>query len=142
MKKAWIALGLSVFVWACQKDEEAGVTPSKNLLTAEEQRVAASIGSLVSLKDAQKQIEAYQKVSPDEIKAVAFGKDVLEKLLNQKGTVGLRFYYTKDAQGKTSLVFTGIDKDGRDVTSIPNARSADGGTAGGEGLPCPQACNY
>ena len=83
----------------------------------------------------------YQKTSPDEIRGVAFGKDVIEKLMNQKGVVGLRFYFAKDKNGKNSLVFTGIDKDGRDITTIPNARTNEDGGAGGGGNPCPTFCH-
>ena len=141
MKKILILICLAALVFACQKDEEVSVAPTKNLLTAEEQRVAASIGSVVSFKDAKAQMAEYQKTSPDEIRGVAFGKEVIEKLMNQKGVVGLRFYFAKDKNGKSSLVFTGIDKDGRDITTIVNARTTDSGAAGGEGLPCPNFCN-
>lgn len=117
------------------------VTPQKTLLTAEEARVAASIGTLVPFKEAKAQMAAFQTTSPDEIRGVAFGKDVIEKLMNQKGVVGLRFYFTKDNDGKNSLVFVGIDKDGRDITSLANARTTESGGAGGNALPCPAFCN-
>ncbi|MFN8345764.1 MAG: hypothetical protein U0X91_12200 [Spirosomataceae bacterium] len=141
MKKALLPICLAAFILACQKDEDVSVTPTKSLLTAEEQRVAASIGSVVSFKDAKVQMEEYQKTSPDEIRGVAFGKDVIEKLMNQKGVVGLRFYFAKDKNGKNSLVFTGIDKEGRDITTIANARTREDGSAGGGGNPCPNFCN-
>ncbi|WP_273216359.1 hypothetical protein [Runella zeae] len=141
MKRKLISISLAVLAFACQKDEEVSIAPTKKLLTAEEQRVSASIGSVISFKDAKEQMEEYQKTSSDEIRGVAFGKDVIEKLMNKKGVVGLRFYFAKDKNGKNSLVFTGIDKDGRDITTIANARTTDSEVAGGEALPCPGFCN-
>lgn len=152
MKKIFIVILLTAFVLACQKDRDVTVDPQKALLTADqkqsaarlsaqEARVAASLGGIIPYKEAKAQMDAYQKNSPDEIKAVAFGKDVIDKLMNQKGVVGLRFYFAKGKDGKNSLVFVGIDKDGKDVTTTANARSSEEGGVGGEGMPCPGFCN-
>lgn len=152
MKKIFIVIILTTFVLACHKDRNADVDPQQALLTAdekraaarlsaEEARVAASLGGIIPYKEAKAQMDAYQMTSPDEIKGVAFGKDIIDKLMNQKGVVGLRFYFTKGKDGKTSLVFVGIDKDGKDVTTTANARSSEEGGVGGDPAPCPGFCN-
>ncbi|WP_428662606.1 hypothetical protein [Runella sp.] len=155
MKKILIAFSLAAFVFACQKDREGNVDPQKTVLTAqeknaaarmtaEEQRVAASLGGIIPFKEAKVRMASFQKNSPDEIKGVAFGKDVIEKLMDQKGVVGLRFYFAKDKDGKNSLVFVGIDKDGKDIpVAATNARTSEDGDggAGGDPMPCPGFCN-
>ncbi|AEI50458.1 hypothetical protein [Runella slithyformis] len=152
MKKIFIVIILTTFVLACHKDQDGNVDPQKALLSAnqkqsaarlsaDEARVAASLGGIIPFKEAKSRMEAYQKTSPDEIKGVAFGKDIIEKLMDKKGVVGLRFYFTKGKDGKTSLVFVGINKDGKDVTTTSNARSSDEEGVGGDPAPCPGFCN-
>lgn len=152
MKKLFIVITLTTLVLACQKDRDVNLDPQKSVLTAdekraaarlsaEEARVAASLGGIIPYKEAKAQMEEYQKTSSDEIKGVAFGKDIIEKLMDKKGVVGLRFYFSKGKDGKNSLVFVGIDKEGKDVTTTANARSSEEEGVGGNPAPCPGFCN-
>jgi len=59
-----------------------------------------------------------------------FGKDV-EKTMKQPGCVGVRMYYSKNADGKSGFVIIGIDKNGKDMLPIVLA---------GPGIPCPPIC--
>ena len=143
MKRLFMSMVcLASLIWACQKEEEK-VSPTVqkvSALTPEEQAVADKMGTTISLGEFNSMTEAYKaSVSAEETRAVAYGKTVLEQLLAQKGCVGLRFYLAKDKLGKTTLVFKGVDKDGNDI--IPsNARTTDGGGAGGGGPLCPNKC--
>jgi hypothetical protein len=54
------------------------------------------------------------KVSAE--KSGAFHKDQVLKLLGQKGCVGLRIHYGRNADGTMALVLTGIDATDSDLT--------------------------
>jgi len=47
-----------------------------------------------------------------------FGKDVVEKTMKQPGCVGVRMYYGKHANGKSGFIFVGVDKNGKDLSSV------------------------
>jgi hypothetical protein len=136
MKKTLLPLVIVALIFGCNKETETSVAPQKSLLTAEEQRVAESISKIIPIENVRNEISNFQKVNPDQIKAVAFGKVALEKFLNQKGAVGLAFYFAKDKDGKNTLYFVAVDKDGKEITTVPNARTTDEGSAG-SGKPMP-----
>jgi hypothetical protein len=70
-------------------------------------------------------------VSSNDVIAHYFGKDVVEKIMKQPGCVGVRMYYGKHANGKSGLIFVGVDKYGKDLTPIVIA---------GPGSICPPFC--
>jgi len=145
MKRFFIsALCLVSLTWACQKEEDK-VTPTvqkTSTLTAEEQLVADRMGSTISFSEFQSMTAAYKEsVSSEDTRAVSYGKTVIEKILAQKGCVGIRFYFAKDKSGKTTMVFIGVDKNGNDITPPSNARTKDDdSSAGGSGPICPRSC--
>lgn len=86
----------------------------------------------VSLKKARSLIKAYQKrKSRKSVKALYFSKTGIEKILKQKGCVGLRIYYGKKTSGADTLVIAGADKNGNDIAEGPLAEF---------GFPCPPFC--
>lgn len=138
------ALCLVTVTWACQKEEEK-VTPEvqkASKLTAEEQQAADRMGAAIPLEDFKRMTEEFKKsVGSEDTRAVAYGKTVLEQVLSQKGCVGIRFYFAKDKDGKTTLVFIGVDKNGNDITTPVNAKTTDDAAQTGGGGPiCPRRC--
>jgi len=131
------------FTLACQKEEDK-VTPElqkSSTLTAEEQLVADRMGAPIPFSEFKTMTEIYKKsVSSEETRAVSYGKTVLEQILSQKGCVGIRFYFAKDKEGKTTLVFIGVDKNGKDLTTPINAKTTDDPGTGGGGPLCPHQC--
>lgn len=51
-------------------------------------------------------------------KAHFYGRDILLKLLEQEGCVGIRVYYGRDDRGQKQLVLVGADADGNDLESM------------------------
>jgi hypothetical protein len=138
------ALCLVSLTWACQKEEEK-VKPEvqkSSQLTAEEQQVADRMGAAIPLEDFRKMTDEFKKsVGSEDTRAVSYGKTVLEQVLSQKGCVGIRFYFAKDKEGKTTLVFIGVDKNGNDITAPVNAKTTDSAPQTGGGGPlCPRQC--
>jgi hypothetical protein len=73
-------------------------------------------GSVVTLADASRWTANYRKSVPtEEIIAHFFGKNQLMKILNQKGCMGIRFYYGIGDDGIKNIVAVGATSDQNDM---------------------------
>jgi len=87
----------------------------------------------ISLKQAAVITARYRKkIKAGEIKGLYYGRAALEKLLKQKGCVGLRAYFGQKDNGGTTLVMVGVNTGGQDLTD---------GVILEFGHPCPPYCN-
>jgi hypothetical protein len=66
------------------------------------------------------------------IKAHFFGRDILEKILQQEGCMGIRMYYATDDAGVQQLILVGADASEKDQV---NGMIADFSS------PCPTSCD-
>lgn len=48
-------------------------------------------------------------------KAHFFGRDILSKILEQEGCVGIRMYYAEDNNGQKQLILIGANAEGEDM---------------------------
>lgn len=145
MKKLMILVAcLAILAWACQKEDEKVKPNIEEVppLTAAEEEAANKMGALIPLSRFEEMKTRFQKgIGPDDVRAVSYGRTVLQKVLAQKGCVGIRFYFAKDKDGKQTLVFIGVDKDGKDIKSPVNAKiEGDASETGGDGPCCPRHC--
>lgn len=89
---------------------------------------------------------------PDQPHSHFFGKEILQKILDQEGCVGLRFYHGhskahSEAGGEKHLIIVGAKADGTDMLNTPSAQklsradmravAAPLDTVAQEALPCP-----
>ncbi len=89
-------------------------------------------------------------------RAELFGKNVIEKLLANKGgkeVVGIRIYYGQAPEDKNGNISTDgklrprlflvpVDENGKDIEIDATAlKDEPNGNGAGGGLPCPQFCN-
>ncbi|GAB3165889.1 hypothetical protein [Telluribacter humicola] len=150
-KLLFTLLILAGSLWACEKESQKEVSPLEQqksasgrtgVLTSEERAAADAMGRIIPMSEFQKMTKAYQKgISSTDTRAVMYGAPVLEEILSQKGCVGIRFYLAKDAEGRTTVVFIGVDKNGKDINSNAAGRTSDGkGSTGGDGPICPSMC--
>src|ERR1700761_9375142 len=75
----------------------------------------AAIGEEISQKTAGDFIRTFNEQNPNEIKHFTMGKVVLDQILNQPGCVGMRFYNGINEKGQKTLVYVGVDAEGRDL---------------------------
>ncbi|WP_299824001.1 hypothetical protein [uncultured Pontibacter sp.] len=52
------------------------------------------------------------------IKAHFYGREILQRLLDQEGCMGIRIYYARDEKGQKQLVLVGADAAGNDVEDL------------------------
>jgi hypothetical protein len=84
----------------------------KELLTKKDH---ATVGEKISHETAAEFILSYDKAYPDDIKWFSMGKNVLEQILAQPGCAGIRFYNGINEKGQKTLVYVGMDCDGKDI---------------------------
>lgn len=86
---------------------------------------------LITLEEAIKLIQNYKNTG-QEIKAHYFGKESLQKLLEQEGCVGIRIYYAAQEDGTPEIVIVGVNEEGLDLTN---------GLILERSWPCPPYCD-
>jgi hypothetical protein len=95
-------------------------------------------GSEIDLKVAAEWTQNHRHHSPDEVISQFFGREILQRLLDQPDCIGIRFYYGnskplsgyqrfmkkcfKRNSGEPHLIITGVTKDGKD--QLPGAENA------------------
>jgi hypothetical protein len=128
--------------------------------------LTGSEGSEIDLKVAAEWTQNHRHHSPDEVISQFFGREILQKILDQPDCVGIRFYYGnaksvsgwgrfmkkcfKRNSGEPHLIITGVTKDGHDqlpssekVETFALKATAAGGAAPGkstigeQSVPCP-----
>ena len=106
-----------------------------------------SHGGPINTDDARKWIKRYKEKHPDGPWAFFYGEEIIKKILDQPGSVGMRIYFSENDEGKVQLVLVGADEDGQDI--LPQESSSakstllkdSGGVAGDNGYPCPPYCS-
>jgi len=86
----------------------------------------------VSLDNARNYVSNYRIASDSSSpKGGYFGRSAFDQILEQKGCVGIRYYYAKTTNGVATLVLVGVDSAGADMVH---------GVISEEGFPCPPWC--
>ncbi|MER2998436.1 hypothetical protein [Pontibacter populi] len=80
-------------------------------------------GSAIELEQAAAWTANYRKeaiADPNGMvtKAHFYGREILQKLLDQEGCMGIRMYYARDEKGQKQLVLVGADAEGNDMEDI------------------------
>ena len=75
-----------------------------------------SEGGEIDLETAKAWTQNYRarQSGTDAVKSHFFGREVLQKLLDQEGCMGTRMYYGVDESGKRQLILIGADASGND----------------------------
>jgi hypothetical protein len=85
----------------------------------------------IGLTEAREMIGRWKRANPESAAAGAFTRVPLDRLLAQKGCVGIRFYYGLHTDGTTALIGVGVDEFGNDL---------DEGELMEKNFPCPPFC--
>jgi hypothetical protein len=79
----------------------------------------AEIGELLNHEEAAKMVKDYNDANPDKQYCFSVGRNIIEKVLSQPGCVGLRLYNAINESGMQTIVYAGIDKNGRTILEFP-----------------------
>jgi hypothetical protein len=75
----------------------------------------SKVGEEISHETAAEFIMSYDKAYPTDLKWFCMGKDILTQILNQPGCAGIRFYNGINEKGQKTLVYVGVDAEGKDL---------------------------
>lgn len=87
-------------------------------------------GGLISLEDGAAMTARYRANFPTQIKARFFGKEIITKILDQSGAVGIRMYFAQNANNEMELVICAADGNENDMLQM----------IGDMALSCPSRC--
>lgn len=75
----------------------------------------ADVGKDIGHEEGYKMVNAYREANPEAVPGHFIGRDILEKILNQPGCVGISFRKGLNESGEEHLVYTGVGEDGKDI---------------------------
>lgn len=77
-----------------------------------------SEGSAISLETAAAITKKYRDENPDGVQSAFYGREMLEALLAQPGSMGIRVYYGLNEDGSQELVLVSSDAEENDDLSL------------------------
>ncbi|MTI41996.1 hypothetical protein [Fulvivirga lutimaris] len=96
-------------------------------------------GKPIPLGIAKKWTKNYRDANPGKTKAIFYGKEKIQALLDEPGAMGIRVYFGQDDDKNPQLVIVSAKEDGSNI--LPNQEEKDGGgTLLDSGKPCPPDC--
>jgi hypothetical protein len=105
----------------------------------------SSAGGPIPLSEAKKWTANYRAtIKPGETEAHYFGGDIIRRLLEEIGSVGIRAYYAIDDTGNKQLLLVGVDAEGENLLpeegTGAKATDDEGPIIVDQSLPCPPSC--
>ena len=105
-----------------------------------------SEGGSIPLAEAKQWTANYRAtIKPGEHTAHYFGADIIQRLLDEDKSVGIRIYYAIDDKGKKQVLLVGVDENGNDLVPAQGAAAKtteDGGPIiVNHSHPCPPYCS-
>jgi len=77
----------------------------------------AAIGEEIGRENATTYVKAFETAHTNENRGYHLGRNIIEKILAQPGCVGMRFYYGLNEEGQKTLVYVGMDANGKDIVT-------------------------
>lgn len=92
-----------------------------------------SEGAFISLEEGAAMTANYRNtIQSGEVIGLYYGKEIIEKILEQPGCVGMRFYFAINQKSEKTLVLVGTDANQNDIVD---------GLIADWGSPCPSFCS-
>jgi hypothetical protein len=97
----------------------AGYSPSKSILllvklkvmikVATQNRALETVGEEIGQELGMKMVKDFQEANPQEISGYFIGRNIIDRILDQPGCTGIRFYLGLNELGEKTLVYVGVD---------------------------------
>ena len=75
----------------------------------------ALIGEEITHELGQQMVGEYQVANPTDVHFYEIGRTILSQILAQPGCAGIRFYNAYNEAGEKTLVYVGLNKDGKAI---------------------------
>jgi hypothetical protein len=73
----------------------------------------ASIGEEIGYELGNQMVKDFQQANPNDIHYYVIGRNIIDQILSQPGCVGIKFYGAYDEQGAKTMVYVGLDENGK-----------------------------
>lgn len=74
-----------------------------------------SIGEEIGYELGAQMVKDYQVANPQDIHTYTIGRTIIDQILAQPGCVGIQFYNAYNESGEKTLVYIGLDQDGKTI---------------------------
>src|SRR5690242_1938215 len=75
----------------------------------------AQVGEEVGLELGTQMVRNYRQANPADVQWYMVGREIIEQILAQPGCVGLKFYNAYNEEGQKTLVYVGVDQNGKGI---------------------------
>lgn len=75
----------------------------------------AQIGEEIGLELGTEMVKSYRLANPTDVQWYMIGREIIEKILAQPSCAGLKFYNAYNEKGEKTLVYVGIDQNGKAI---------------------------
>lgn len=75
----------------------------------------AAIGEEIGYELGKQMVNDYQTANPTDVTFYEIGRNILDQVLAQPGCAGIRFYNAYNEMGQKTLVYVGLNKDGKPI---------------------------
>lgn len=90
----------------------------KGKVIEQEKGYHANVGKDIGYEAGAKMIKRHFDQHPDDVIAHFIGRDNIEALLNQPGTVGIRMFYALNELGIKQMVLVSVDENGNNILHV------------------------
>jgi hypothetical protein len=74
-----------------------------------------AIGEEIGYELGAQMVKDYQTANPQDAFCYVIGRNIIESILAQPGCVGIQFYNAYNEMGEKTLVYVGLDADGKTI---------------------------
>ncbi|NML22670.1 hypothetical protein HHL16_17435 [Pseudoflavitalea sp. G-6-1-2] len=78
-------------------------------------RTIEAIGEEIGYELGAQMVKDYQVANPQDSYCYVIGRNIIETILAQPGCVGIQFYNAYNEMGEKTLVYVGLDADGKTI---------------------------
>jgi len=78
----------------------------------------ASIGEEIGVELSTQMVKDYQKANPSDVRSYLIGRNIIDQILAQPGCVGIKFYNAYNEIGEKTLVYVGVDQNGKAIVEF------------------------
>jgi len=89
------------------------------------QKDLKTVGEAISHGLGAQMVKDFQTANPTDSQGTYIGRNIIEKILAQPGCVGINFYNAINEKGEKTLVYVGVDAQGRNIVKFSVVK-ADG----------------
>lgn len=88
------------------------------------QKLNANVGENIGLALGAEMISSYRQQNANDVVSYYIGRNVIEQILTQPGCVGINFYNAYNEAGDKTLVYVGVNGQGKDMLQLSFVNNA------------------